>query len=232
MRILSLTFLSTAIALLAQAQSGKKFQPGHFMDVKGNFMTGLIQSTPSGKGPVKNQAFIVFKEDDKANPIELSANDLKYFVVGRDSFVVAPAPMNADWSKNELDFVKVEADEPLKIYTLRGAGRGSGFGIRPDVGFGVGGGSYGGYAGGGVGISLGSIGGGGRSKTTYYFGASPAELTQITPQNFIDVMSDVMADEPQVIEQLQSGKYNLNRIEALLAYYRQVKEGTTGKNAQ
>ncbi|GAB2687257.1 hypothetical protein GCM10027037_06860 [Mucilaginibacter koreensis] len=219
MRI-ALLFLLISSSFAVKAQS-KKFIPGHFEDVKGNKMTGLIQSAPSGKGPVKGQAFIVFKEDDKANKIELAASDLRYFVAGRDSFVVAPAPMNANWSKNELDFIQVLADEPLKIYVLRGTG-GGGFGISPGISAGIGGGSFGGYGGGGVGISFGG-GQGGRSKTTYYFGASPSELTQITNDNFIDLMSDIMADEPQVVQQIQAGKYSLNKTEALIANYYYVK---------
>jgi hypothetical protein len=205
----------------SHAQS-KKFIPGHFEDIKGNQMTGLIQSMPSGKGPVKGQAFIVFQENENANKIELAASDLRYFVAGRDSFVVAPAPINANWSKNELDFIQVLADEPLKVYVLHGAGSGGGFGISPGISAGIGGGSFGGYGGGGVGLSFGGRQGG-RSKTTYFFGASPSELTQITNETFIDVMSDIMADEPQVVQQIQANKYSLNKMDALIAYYYYVK---------
>ncbi len=200
---------------------GKKFVPGYFVDTKGNRMTGLIQAKPSGKGPVNGQAFIAFKEDEKANKIELSTSDLRYFVAGKDSFVVAAAPMNADWSKNEIDFLQVLADEPLKVYLLRGTGRGGGFGISPGISAGIGGGRFGSYGGAGVGISFG--GQAGRAKATYFVGGSPSELSQITPDNFIDVMSDVMADEPQVVQQIQGGKYSLNKMDALLAYYRYIK---------
>jgi hypothetical protein len=232
MRILTLVIAFFICSDFAIAQSGRKFVPGYVVDTKGNRMTGLIQSAPSGRGPIKGQGFIVYKANEKADKMELSASQIRYFVAGRDSFVVAPAPMNADWSRNELDFVQVLADEPTKVYVLRGAGRGgSGVGIEPSFGLGIGGGSYGGGfgAGGGIGISLGG-GSGGRMRTTYYFGESPSDLSELTPQNFIDVMIDVVADEPQLVEQVQNGKYNINKTEALLyEYYRlksqQVKGG-------
>src|SRR6185437_10056996 len=84
--ILCLLFLS-AVCVNAQ-----KWQPGHFTDVKGNRMSGLIRVNPSGKAPIKDEGFIEFREDKKAEPFKLSASDLKSFVVGKDSFVVAHAP--------------------------------------------------------------------------------------------------------------------------------------------
>src|SRR6185437_2755334 len=82
----------------AQAQ---KWLTGHFTDVKGNKETGLIRINPSGKAPIKNEAFIEFKEDNKTEPFKLSASDLRSFVVGKDSFVVAHAPGNETWEKRE-----------------------------------------------------------------------------------------------------------------------------------
>ncbi len=218
-----ITILLTGFCLLilsARAQFSKNFLPGHYRDTKGNLVAGLIQSAPSGRGPLKNQGFIAFKTDEKADKITLAASELEYFVTGRDSFVVAPAPMNANWSKYELDFVKVEVDEPIKIYALK-AGSSGGFGVQPSVGLGVGGGSYGFGGGGGIGLTFGPRGGG--SRLTYYVGPSTGELTQVTRDNFTDVMSDVMADAPQVLDQLQNGRFSLSNINALFTYYRYVK---------
>lgn len=206
-----------------QIASAQKWQPGYFYDTKGNKVTGLIQSNPSGKGPIKIEGFIAYKDSEKANEVKLSASDIRYYVAGKDSFVVAHAPQNETWARHEIDFVRVELDEPLKLYVYGGGSKGSGgFKIRPDVGFGIGGGSFGGYGGGGVGISLGN-GGGGSSRTVYYFGATPAEMNQVTPQNFVDVMSDIMADEPLALEAIQTGKYRLEKMPQLINYYRQLK---------
>jgi len=43
------------------------------------------------------KVFIEFKEDNKSEPFKLSASDLRSFVVGKDSFVVAHAPGNETW---------------------------------------------------------------------------------------------------------------------------------------
>jgi hypothetical protein len=216
-------YIILLLIISSLSASAQKWQPGYFLDTKGNKVPGLIHTNPSGKGPIPNEGFIEYKDNEKAKEIKLSASDIKYFVAGRDSFVVAHAPQNETWAKYEFDFVKVELDEALKLYVYGGSSKGSGgFKIRPDMSFGIGGGGYGGYGGGGVGISLGN-GGGGKTRITYYFGATPAEMSQLTPQNFIDIMSDIMADEPQAVEAIRSGKYRLDKIQALIAYYRQLK---------
>jgi hypothetical protein len=211
----------TFITCVAFAQ---KWQPGYFFDIKGNKVPGLIQTGQTGKGPIKNEGFIIYKDNAKSNEIKLSASDIKYYVAGKDSFIIAHPPAYETWPKAELDFVKVELDEPLKLYVYNGGGGsgGGGFRVSPSFSGGIGGGGYGG---GGVGISLGGGGGNGGYSTriTYYFGASVGEMSQVTPMNFAEVMSDIMADEPQAVEAIQKGKYSLNKMQNLLNYYRQLK---------
>ncbi|WP_183560265.1 hypothetical protein [Mucilaginibacter sp. SP1R1] len=201
----------------AQAQ---KWQPGNFTDVKGNREAGLIRVNPPGKGPIKNEGFIEFKENEKANPYKLSTSDVQSFVAGRDSFVVAHAPNNESWSKEETDFVKVVLDEPTKLYMAKGGknGGGSGIGISPGVGVGYGSGGYGGGLGGGLGITL---GGGGRNggSTTYYYGANTADMERLTDQNFEDIMTEIMGDEPEVVEKIHAHQFNLKNIDKLIAYF-------------
>ncbi|WP_345209237.1 hypothetical protein [Mucilaginibacter gynuensis] len=215
-----LSFISICFVLTATAQ---KWQPGVFTDIKGNTETGFIRPNPSGKGPVKDEGFIEFKKDEKMNPIKLSAGELRSFMVGKDSFVVAHAPKNESWGSKELDFVKVVLNEEVKLYLGRGSSGGGGF--RPGLSGGIGGGSggYGGGVGGGVGISFGGNGGGGKGKATYYFGANTSELVQLTPNNFIDIMSDIMGDEPEVVDRIHENKFNINNIEKLIAYFKAVK---------
>src|ERR1700761_6216031 len=132
----------------------QKWQQGYFYDVKGNKETGFIWARPGGKGPIKDEAFIEFKENNKENPYKLSASDLSSFVVGRDSFVVAAEPQTSNWQYS-MDFVKVAVDEDIKLYLFRGEGNGGvGSGIQPNFEGGIGGGT-GGYGGGiGAGISI------------------------------------------------------------------------------
>jgi len=213
--------------LVAVSAKSQKWQPGSFTDIKGNKVTGLVRENPTNKGPIKDEGYIEFKDDSKANPYKLSASDLKSFMIGRDSFVVAHAPGNSNWSKKELDFVQVALDEETKLYVANVAtgsgGGGLGSRVQPEFGGGIGTGGYGGF-GGGVGINLGG-GGGGRGKviTTFYYGANTATMQQLTPINFKDVMSDIMGDQPDVVDKIQSGQFNINNVDKLIAYFKQVK---------
>jgi hypothetical protein len=210
--------------LIVVSAKSQKWQPGHFTDVKGIVETGLIRAYPGGSGPIKNEGFIEYKENEKANPIKLSASDLQSFIAGKDSFVVAHAPGNETWAKKDFDFVRVVVDEPLKIYATRGAGSGGGSGIHvsPGVGLSTGGG-YGTSYGGGVGISFGGGGGGKSSKMSYYYGSSTANMQHLTNENFVDIMSEVMGDEPDVVLRIRNNDFRLSNIEKLIEYFNKVK---------
>jgi hypothetical protein len=198
-----------------QAQT---WQPGSYYDVKNNKFNGLVSIKMSGAHPVPDEAFIEYKPNDKANPVKISASELSSFVMGRDSFIVAVAPRTGPWSKYELDFVKVVVDADPKLYMFKG--KVSGGGVQPDVGIGVGGGF--GTGGGGFGMGLGggiSIPLGGSTVTGYYYGANTAVMKQLTPVNFIDVMSEILGDEPEIVDQLHQNKYNLRNIDKLINNY-------------
>jgi hypothetical protein len=205
----------------------QKWQPGNFTDVKGNRTTGFINVYPGGKGPIKDEGFIEFKEDEKANPYKLSASDITSFVAGKDSFVVAHPPRNETWTKEETDFVNVVLDAPLKLYMAKGGKGGGGKGVRfsPGVSAGYGSGGYGGGLGGGLGISLGggNGGGGGSSKITFYYGESAVDLKRITDENFEDIMVEIMGDEPDVVDKIKEHKYNLRSIGKLIEYFNSVQ---------
>jgi len=233
MRSILIILFFTLIAVSAKSQ---KWQQGSFTDIKGNKVNGLINNNPSGKGPIKDEGFIEFRDNEKSSPYKLSASDLKSFMVGRDSFVVAHAPHNETWTKQELDFVKVELDEETKLYvavvgTVTGAERG--IGVHPTGGVGYGTGGYGGGASAGVAINLG--GGGsrqGKVQVTYYYGPNTAQMNQLTPNNFADVMSDIMGDEPEVVDKIRSGQFNLSNIQKLIAYFKTVKASHSGNPNQ
>jgi hypothetical protein len=211
--------------LICATAFAQKWLPGSFTDIKGNKVTGLIRENPSNKGPIKDEGFIEFKDDSKANPYKLSASDLKSFTIGQDSFVVAHAPGNSNWSKKELDFVKVALDEETKLYVAdvaAGGGRERTPLVSPEFGGGIGTGGYSGF-GGGVGINLGGGGGKGKVIRTYYYGTNTATMQQLTPMNFKDVMSDIMGDEPDVVDKIQTNQFNIFNMDKLLAYFKQVK---------
>ncbi|MES2107170.1 MAG: hypothetical protein V4577_00385 [Bacteroidota bacterium] len=214
----------------AKSQSGKWY-PGRFTDAKGNTESGMIRVNPSAKGPVKDEGFIEFRENDKSNAFKLSAGEVKSFVIGRDSFVVAHPPFNEQWAKNELDFVKVSVNEDVKVYMAGGGGGGGkrggpGFGISPGIGIGTGG--YGSGVGVGVGGTIPIFGGGGGSeadqKVAYYYGSNTADMKRLTNENFEDVMTDIMGDEPEVVDKIHAKVYMLANADRLIAYFNQVRK--------
>lgn len=227
--ILVILFLMLTI-VSAKSQSSK-WTPGRFTDLKGNTESGMIRANPSAKGPVKDEGFIEFKDNNKTEPFKLSAGELKSFVMGKDSFVVGHAPRGETWAKKELDFIKVELDEDVKLYASQGGGgKGgrSGVGISPGLGVGAGTGGYGGGVGAGVGVSVPIFGGGGGGdgtggKSVYYYGENTASMRRITNENFEDVMSDMMGDEPEVVDKIHAKVYMLANIDRLITYFKQVK---------
>jgi len=212
-------FLFVGVVANAFAQ---KWLPGYFYDTKGNKESGLLHLNPSGKAPIKDEGFIEFRDDAKADVIKLSASDLRSYIVGRDSFVVAATDLYSD---KVLDFVRVALNTDLKLYAAfgnEGGGGSSGFSPQFGVGTGIGSGGYGGGLGGGISIP---IGGSSRGKTqaVYFFGSSTADMKPISNQAFIDIMVEIMGDEPEVVEQIRAKKFNLGNIEKLIAYYKTVE---------
>ncbi|TWR27043.1 hypothetical protein FPZ42_08400 [Mucilaginibacter achroorhodeus] len=222
---ISRVLVAIVFMMAGQSAFAQKWLPGYFIDVKGNKTDGFIYPNPGGKGPIQGEGFINFKESEKAEPYSLATSDLQSFVAGKDSFVVAHAPGNETWNKQEFDFVRVALNEEIKIYATRGAGSGGGGGkkIHVSPGVGIGAGTYGAAYGGGLGISLGDSGGGNRTKLTYYYGGNTATMRHLTDENFRDIMSEAMGDEPEVVAQIQAGKYNLRSIEKLIQYFNKVK---------
>jgi hypothetical protein len=228
--LIILFFILTIVSAKSYAQ---KWLPGHFTDTKGNVEAGLIRIGGRGKAPVKDEGFIEFKEDEKASPFKLSASEIRSFVIGRDSFVVAHAPGNETWAKNEFDFVRVVLDEDLKLYAAGGvkvSGGGNGIGIEPGVGVGtgIGTGGVGAGVGGGVSIPIGG-GGGTYAKLVYYYGENPANLKRLNDQNFEDIMTDIMGDYPEVVDKIKAKVYVLENINRLIAYFKQAQKEAKGK---
>jgi hypothetical protein len=212
---------------LAIRTNAQKWMSGRFTDVNGNSQAGLIR-IPGGKGPVKDEAFIEFKEEAKANAFQLSASDLQSFVIGKDSFVVAHAPRNETWAKKEFDFVRVVLNEDIKLYLAGASGKGSrGFEFSPGIGVGtgIGTGGYGGVgAGAGVSVPIFSgDGGGDYERTTWYFGANTAVMKPLSNENFEDIMCDIMGDEPDVVDKIHRKVYVLGNIDRLIAYFKQLR---------
>ncbi|RKR84248.1 hypothetical protein BDD43_4478 [Mucilaginibacter gracilis] len=221
MKSLLILLLVSVMAITARAQ----FAPGYYYDINGEKVPGLINRYPSGKGIMKDEGFIEFKDDDKARPQRLSASMIHGFVVGRDSFAIAHAPRFGAWTKNELDFVQVVVSGPTNLYMIAGgsggdSGRPSGSRIQPMVSTGIGTGGAG--MGGGIGINLGGGGGSGRgaAHNVFYYGETTGTMLPFKKETFVETMGDVMGDEPQVVEKIRDGTFNIDNIDGLVKYYK------------
>jgi hypothetical protein len=220
-------YILLILLMFGTVANAQKWQRGRIYDIKGNTQIGLIHLNPSGKQLIDGEAFVEFKAGEKASPVKISAGELKSVVVGRDSFIVARAPVNVIWSKYETDFVYVALDEDIKLYALNIGGHGAGFSPEFGIGFGMGFGT-GGYGSGfglgtGISIPIGGGGGGGRSAIQYYYGESPANMKPLTNENFQDIMTDIMGDEPDVVNKIAQRAYGLNNIENLIEYFEKVQ---------
>ena len=222
--LIILFFLLITISEKSQAQ---RWLPGHFTTIKDSIGTGLIRIDPPGKGLVKDEGFIEFKTDKKAKPFKVSAGNLKYFVIGRDSFVVAHAPKNETWPGKELDFVEVVLDEDIKLYAGYG-GTGGGGGSGFSIGIGLGGGfgipigrNFGLGVGGGVDVPL--FGSGSYSGIAWYYGENTVQMFRLTDENFEDIMSNIMGDEPDVVDSIHRKEYGLGNMGQLVSYFNKMK---------
>ncbi|MGI4750659.1 MAG: hypothetical protein ACRYFB_08500 [Janthinobacterium lividum] len=221
--LLFVSLLLTAFS--ASAQLGlNQWDDGYFYDANGNKFVGQIVVSPSGRGPQNNEGFILYRKDKGEQKETLSASMIRSFVAGKDSFTVAHAPRSEKWTGRGIDFVKVLVNEPLKLYaTTGGGGGGMSPGIRPS--FGIGGGSFGSGVGGGLGINLGG-GRGGKGKSAYYYGDNPNSLKELNRENFIPIMAEVMASEPDIVEKIKNKKYRYGQMDQLILDFYKLKEAS------
>jgi hypothetical protein len=62
------------------------------------------------------------------------------------------------------------------------------------------------------------------TKEKYYYGNNPDNLTELTRKDFMNVMSRVMADKPEVVAKIQKKDYRYGDMKDLLVYYYTGKE--------
>lgn len=228
MRLSILVFLFSLMALSASAQLGlNKWDDGYFYDANGKKVIGQIVVNPSGRSPVNDEGFILFRKDKGEEKESLSASMVRSFVAGKDSFTVAHAPRTEGWTGKRIDFVKVLVNEPLKLYATTGdGGSGGSAGPRISPSFGIGGGSFGGGMGGGLGVSLGGGRGRGQGsgKIAYYYGDGPSSLTELKRDNFVPIMTEIMASQPEVVEKIKNKKYRYGNMDQLILDFYKLKE--------
>jgi len=184
--------------------NAQKWQPGYFYDNDGNKNVGFIANYINDeyiRDP--NQKSFLFKAGPNDNYSKIFAGNITSFVVAQDSFVVSDSRI-----LNETPFLQVATNGPLKLYIARLPRHTPEFGLGTQIGF----------------LSIGGATSFPYTKNKYYYGNNPDNITELTRKDFIDVMSRVMADKPEVVKKIQDKDYRYGDMNDLLVYYMTGKE--------
>jgi hypothetical protein len=204
--LLSILFLAVIqLSAHAQADDSKHWQPGYYYDNDGLKHTGFISYFVNEEyANSAAQKFFLFKNNPDEIGTRIFAGNITSFVVARDSFVVSDARV-----LNETPFLQVAVNNnPLKLYIARVRRHSPEFGVGTSVGF----------------LSIAGETSFPYTKEKYYYGKNPDNLTELTRKDFIDVMSQVMADKPEVVTKIQKKDYRYGDMKDLLVYYDTGKE--------
>lgn len=203
-QILFILFI-LAISLTANAQGPqRKWFEGTIYHTSGEIFDGLISWAPPHKGEHEDGDQILYCADEKSEVFPIPYYKIKSFVMGADSFVVSHNVL----FKNS-PFMIVEVDNTTKLFTVKTAKNGFPLII-----------NTGGFTGNvGMGVGIGTTVGGG-TRTNYYYGTTQDNVTKLEKKQFIEVMSNIMADKPEVVAKIKDKTFRYGDMVDLLTYYR------------
>lgn len=203
----------------AQILFDKDWREGCYYDLQGNKISGLIYSEPASPSLLKGRGdHILYKKEKGADRKKILSDSIRSYVIGVDSFVVSHFD---DLAKKP--FLQVIIDGPLKLYFSTIA--------RPNTPVPTGG-MYSSSTtiktpNGPVNIPSSNYRPGpvnpfssSYTVTSYYYGTGPDEVTELDRKSFIDVMSRMMADKPQVVELIKNKTFRYGDMDNLIEYYR------------
>jgi len=170
------------------------FKPGYYYDTTGKKFVGKIEKDASEKNTFTKQKYILFKTDS-TDKVRVPLSEIKAFVIHRDSFTVA---------RDTPAYYLVMLDNPIKIY----------LGTQRVTSYSAPGGS----AASGPSVPLTS------DMETYYYGTSPDSIKLLNRKNFIEVMTNVMADNTEFVEAIKKKTYRYGNIYVLIEKYKTSKK--------
>ncbi|QHS56729.1 hypothetical protein GWR56_14685 [Mucilaginibacter sp. 14171R-50] len=197
--LLLLCILSITIGAKAQL-FGKHYDEGAYYDSVGVKHAGLISwEVPAPSIFKKKGDHIYYKPNKNADDVKINSTALTSFTMRRneetvDSFVVS---QNKKFEK--APFLKVVIANEVKLYSWTTMSQSSGMSM--GTGFSVGAGVSGG-------------------KTTYFFGNGPEDLTELNKKNFIEIMSQIMANKPEAVARIKNKKLRYGDMDDLLYFYK------------
>jgi hypothetical protein len=203
-KILFIIFI-LAGTFTANAQGpNRKWYTGTLYHTSGEVFDGLISWTPPRKGEYEDGDQVLYRADEKSEVFPIPYYKINSFVMGNDSIVVSHNVL----FKNS-PFMTVVLDNPTKLYTNKVMK--NGFPLMINTG------GFTGNVGMGVGVGT-SVGGG--VKTTYYYGISPDKVTKLEKKQFIEVMSTILADKPDVVAKIKDKTFRYGDMDDLINYYK------------
>jgi hypothetical protein len=204
MRKAFLILLIITSTIAAKAQRQRKWFEGTLYHTSGDVFTGLLSWAPPHKGEYADGDQVLYRANDTSETFPIPYYKVKAFTMGADSFVV---------SRNVLfknsPFMIVSVNNTTKLFTVKTAK--NGFPLMINTG---------GFAGNvGMGVGVGTTVGGG-TRTTYYYGTTQDNVTKLEKKQFIEVMSNIMADKPEIVAKIKDKTFRYGDMEDLLTYYR------------
>lgn len=184
--------------------SQRKWYEGTLYHSSGEVFKGLLSWVPARKGEYEDGDQVLYRADEKSEAFPVPYYKVKAFTMGTDSFTVSHNVL----FKN-TPFMAVSVDNATKLYTVRTVKNG----IPIMLNTGGGGVNF------GVGMGIATTVGGG-VRIAYYYGASPEKVTKLEKKQFIAVMSEILADKPDVVAKIKDKTFRYGDMEDLLNYYR------------
>jgi hypothetical protein len=177
---------------------GHHWENGCYYDTSGIKTCGLISEYIREQSIFDGERHFLFKKDSADKRVKIYAKATKAFVVGKDSFVVS----NSD-ILHETPYLQVVINKPLKLFVAR---------LPRSVGMGVG------FPAGSiitmtVGMSI------SYTKNKYYYGTDQNKIEPINRKEFIETMSKLMADNPNVVAKIQDKTYRYGDLDELVEFY-------------
>ncbi|MBL4675824.1 MAG: hypothetical protein JKY70_06420 [Mucilaginibacter sp.] len=210
-----LIFFLLLIPFVTKAQGyAPQFDQGTVYHNTGEIFHGMVSWSPPSKGQYPDGDQILFKNEGSPDIFPIPYFKLKSFTMGADSFVVST---NINLKNSPI--LLVEVDGPVCLYAAKIFKQG--FPLL--IGSGGGGGNV------GVGLEVGTAIGRG-VRTSYYFAKNPNVVTKLDKKNFIETMSTILADKPDVVAKIKDKTFRYGDMDALLKYYYTGKLRATDTN--
>jgi len=202
---LLLCILSVTVATRAQSKNFDKFIPGSFTDTANRTRTGLISWTLADENVFGKGGCISYKENKDADFVYISTEWMKSFTMGADTFMITRAK---GFGRNPIIKVEINNTEKLYYYLPYTSSRyARSFNNMPT------------YFKSGIDLSY----------YTFYAGPNAENLTHITKENFVEILSKIMADKPEVVARIADKTFDYKHMNDLVTYY---KTGQMPKNSK